>query len=117
MKWITASKRLPIEGDPESLEGKFKRDKITHVSYDDSGVRGYDKGMMYYEGRNDDIYVNLDRLQWLDETAGLDEDTLCDFASFAYPHIATQTLLNPMKPVDFTEALTNWKVSRFGVKI
>jgi hypothetical protein len=68
MRFVRASERLPEPNKPESLKGKVKRDIITKLVYSDSSVNGYDQDTMYVEGRNDDIYIPFDRLEWLDES-------------------------------------------------
>lgn len=68
MKWIKASEGLPENNNSASLKNKIKRHIVTGIVYSETEILDYDAHTMYVEGRNDDIYVAIDNIEWLDET-------------------------------------------------
>ena len=76
MRWIKASDELPENNKPDSLKNKVKRHTVTKVVYSESEILDYDAHTMYVEGINDDIYVAIANIEWLDESAPSEAEEL-----------------------------------------
>ena len=58
MRWVKCSERLPDE-----TTGVIFRDTVTKAVYGD--FHGMLNDTIFFEGRNDDLYVDRNRVEWL----------------------------------------------------
>lgn len=77
---VKASERMP-----DSHDETIFRDIKTKIVY--NHFHGQDDDTIYFEGRNDDIYVDKKTVEWFEEIPSLELDILAIIKWTSYNHV------------------------------